>query len=78
MSNDPNKIAAVEKAIAEKYGVATVQHPAKDWNPEKEQEYIDKLVATGRFTEIEAKQILQKMGKEGQIYEVTKGKYLRS
>ena len=31
----------------------------KENNHVKEQEYIDKLVATGRFTEIEAKQMLQ-------------------
>ena len=40
---DPNYVIKVEKAIAEKYGVATVQHPAKDWNPEKEQEYIEQV-----------------------------------
>ena len=50
----------------------------KENNHVKEQEYIDKLVATGRFTEIEAKQMLQKMSKEGQIYEVNKGNYLRT
>ena len=50
----------------------------KENNHVKEQEYVDKLVATGRFTEIEAKQMLQIMSIEGQIYEVPKGNYLRS
>jgi len=40
---DPDYIIKVEKAIVEKYGVETVQHPAKDWTPEKEQEYIEQL-----------------------------------
>jgi hypothetical protein len=40
---DPDYIIKVEKAIAEKYGVETVQHPAKDWTPEKEREYMDQL-----------------------------------
>ena len=40
---DPNYVIKVEKAIAEKYGVETVQHPTKDWTPEKEQEYIEQL-----------------------------------
>jgi len=38
---DPDYAIKVEKAIAEKYGIETVQHPEKDWTPEKEQEYIE-------------------------------------
>ena len=33
---DLNKIAAVEKAIAEKYGAEAVSNPSSDWNEEKE------------------------------------------
>ena len=33
MSNkDPNRIAAIEKAIAEKYGKSTVENPRSKWN----------------------------------------------
>ena len=38
---DPNYVIKVEQAIAEKYGVETVQHPKKDWNEEKEREYLE-------------------------------------
>ena len=37
---DPNYVIKVEKAIVEKYGAETIQHPGQDWTPEKEQEYI--------------------------------------
>ena len=40
---DPNYVIKVEKAIADKYGVETVQHPGKDWTPEKEREYLEQL-----------------------------------
>ena len=40
---DPNYVIKVEKAIADKYGADTVQHPAKDWNPEKDQEYLEQV-----------------------------------
>jgi len=40
MSDDPNKIAAIEKAIAEKYGKETVQNPKGNWNEDKEKEYL--------------------------------------
>ena len=46
MSNsrkDPNFAIKVESAIAEKYGVETVQHPQKDWTPEKEEDYLEQL-----------------------------------
>ena len=34
-SKDPNYAVKVEKAITEKYGEETVQHPKKSWNDEK-------------------------------------------
>ena len=40
---DPDYVVKVEKAIADKYGIETIQHPAKDWNPEKEQEYLEQV-----------------------------------
>ena len=40
---DPNYAIKVEKAIAEKYGEETVQHPRNDWTDEKEKEYLSQL-----------------------------------
>jgi hypothetical protein len=41
MSNDPNKIAAIEKAIAEKYGKEAVQNPRGNWDEDKEKQYLE-------------------------------------
>lgn len=43
MKKDPNYIAAVEKAITEKYGKDTVQDFRSDWNEAKEQEYLKQI-----------------------------------
>ena len=46
MSNskkDPDYALNIERAIVDKYGIETVQHPAKNWSPQKEQEYIEQL-----------------------------------
>ena len=40
---DPNFAIKVEKAIAEKYGEETVQHPKSEWTNEKEKQYLDDL-----------------------------------
>jgi phage FluMu gp28-like protein len=40
---DPNYAIKVEKAIAEKYGTETIQHPKKEWNDEKEKKYLSQL-----------------------------------
>ena len=40
---DPNRIAAVEKAIAEKYGKETIENPRSKWNEEKEKEYLEQM-----------------------------------
>ena len=45
MKKDLNYIAKVEKAIKEKYGEEAVQNPRKDWDDEKEAEYIEQLKA---------------------------------
>jgi len=38
-----NKIAAIEKAIAKKYGKETVQNPRGNWDEEKEKDYIEQV-----------------------------------
>ena len=40
---DLDKIAAIEKAIAEKYGDDTIQNPRSSWNEEKEKEYLQQM-----------------------------------
>ena len=42
---DLNYIAAVEKAIAEKYGEETVQNPANNWDENKEKEDLEQMKA---------------------------------
>ena len=41
MKREQNQIAALEKAIKEKYGDVTIENPKGRWTPEKEQEYIE-------------------------------------
>lgn len=43
MSKDYNYIAAVEKAIAEKYGKETVQDFKSTWDNKREEEYLKQL-----------------------------------
>ena len=43
MDKDLNRIAAIEKAIKEKYGEETVAHPRADWDDEKEQKYLEEI-----------------------------------
>jgi hypothetical protein len=43
MSDDPNYVAKLEKAISEKYGEEAIQNPKKLWNKEKEQKYLKDL-----------------------------------
>ena len=40
---DYDFVAAVEVAIAEKYGTEAVQDFRSEWNPDKEKEYLDQL-----------------------------------
>ena len=40
---DPNYTIKIEQAIVKKYGEETVQHPKKDWNGEKEKQYLEDL-----------------------------------
>tara|TARA_Y100001963_G_C6742966_1_gene429981 strand:+ start:345 stop:749 length:405 start_codon:yes stop_codon:yes gene_type:complete len=41
--DDPNYVAKVEKAIAQKYGKEAIQHPRSDWSDEKEKDYLEQL-----------------------------------
>jgi hypothetical protein len=43
MNEDWDKIAAVEKAVKEKYGENAIQNPKANWNEEKEQNYIQQV-----------------------------------
>ena len=43
MRKDLNEIAAVEKAISNKYGVETIVNPKSTWDEQKEKEYIHQL-----------------------------------
>jgi hypothetical protein len=43
MSKKLDKIAAVEKAIAKKYGEEAIQNPKADWTEEKEKEYLKQM-----------------------------------
>ena len=45
---DQNKIAAMEKAISQKYGDLAVQNPAYFWNEEKEKQYLEQLKEVSR------------------------------
>jgi hypothetical protein len=42
-NKDYNYVAAVEKAIAEKYGRNAAQDFRGDWHPDKEKEYLNQL-----------------------------------
>jgi hypothetical protein len=50
MKKDPNYIAAVEKAIAEKYGKETVQDFRNDWDERREAEYLEQLKEKNKKT----------------------------
>jgi hypothetical protein len=43
MKRTDNQIAALEKAIKEKYGAETIAHPRSDWDDEKEQDYLEQI-----------------------------------
>lgn len=43
MSKDPNFIAALERAISEKYGEVAIKHPKCEWSEEKEKKYLEEL-----------------------------------
>ena len=41
MSEDSDRIAAIEQAIAEKYGAETIQNPKGNWSETKEKDYLE-------------------------------------
>ena len=43
MNKDPNYPIKIEKAISKKYGKETVQHPKKNWDDEKEKQYLSQI-----------------------------------
>ena len=43
MKKSLNDIAAIEKAIKQKYGEDTIQNPKATWDEEKEQQYLEQL-----------------------------------
>ena len=43
MSVDWDKIAAIEKAVKEKYGEDAINNPKAGWNEEKEKQYIEQV-----------------------------------
>jgi hypothetical protein len=45
MKKDLNYVAALEKAISEKYGEQTIINPKSLWDTEKEKEYIEQVKA---------------------------------
>ena len=40
---DPNQIAAIEKAIGEKYGTDAIQNPNANWNEDREKVYLQQM-----------------------------------
>jgi hypothetical protein len=57
---DPNKIVAIEQAIAKKYGEEAIQNPRNEWDEEKEKEYLKQMkemYAKTRQNEVSAQKI---------------------
>ncbi len=42
-TKDPNRIAAIEKAISQKYGTEAIQNPRANWDEAKEAEYLAQM-----------------------------------
>lgn len=42
-SKELDQIAAIEKAISQKYGKETIQNPRSQWDKEKEKDYIEQM-----------------------------------
>ena len=66
---DQSYIASVEKAIAQKYGIDTIQNPKSNWTDEKEQEYLFQLK---KFSENERRQQDQEEKVETNGYFISK------
>jgi len=46
---DPDYIAAIERAVTDKYGKQAVQDFRSRWEPEKEKEYLKRLLSAVTF-----------------------------
>ena len=65
-SKDPDYIAKLEKAIADKYGKETIAHPKADWDDEKEMEYLNELKTNYRsLNEEQEKEKLVSLSQNG-------------
>ena len=40
---DPNTLAAIEQAVAKKYGKEAIQNPNANWDDEKEKQYLSEM-----------------------------------
>jgi len=47
---DLNQVAAIERAIAAKYGEETIKNPRSDWDETKEKEYLQQMKELYRHT----------------------------
>jgi len=48
MKKQKPNLAAVEQAIAKKYGIETIHNPSADWSSDKETEYLAQRAAVAR------------------------------
>jgi|TARA_A100001518_G_C1161622_1_gene16247 hypothetical protein len=42
-TKNPDRIAAIEKAISKKYGDDAIKNPRAEWGEEKEKEYLEQM-----------------------------------
>ena len=59
MKKDYDQIAAIEKAIAEKYGKDTAQDIRGDWGDEKEKEYLNQIKSLNKSKSTHGKRTTQ-------------------
>ena len=67
MKKDTNYIAAVEKAIAEKYGKDTVQDFRSTWEADKEKEYLRQLAERNKKTYPSAKKNKRSLAEDVEV-----------
>ena len=59
-----NFIAKLEKAIADKYGSETIQHPMKNWSKDKEISYLEQIKERQKKDD-KYKEASEKINKDG-------------
>jgi hypothetical protein len=57
MKKNDEYIAKLEKAIAEKYGDETLEHPKAAWDEEREREYLENLKTNYRYDSEETEKV---------------------